>query len=231
VPNANGAIAIYKDVDRRIPYVIGGDTAGEGSDQFTGQVLNNITGEQVARLKQSYDEDLYARQMYCLGMYYNKALIGIETNFSTHPVKELERLGYPNQYIREIPDNFEHSIRHSWGFNTNAKTRPLLIADLVKAFREDYTIVNDYQTLSEMLTFVRNPKKNMRAEAEAGAHDDLVIALGIAHQIRGQQDICYYDVPQGKQEKIVWTNDMWEDYWNADELNKAKIIREWGEPF
>lgn len=230
VPSANGAIKIYRDVDKRIPYVIGGDTAGDGSDQFTGQVLDNITGEQVAVLRQSYNEDLYARQIHCLGLYYNKALVAIESNFSTHPIKELERLGYPNQYIREIPDTYDHTLRSSWGFNTNSKTRPLLIADLVKAFREDSTIVSDYNTLSEMLTFVRNPKKNMRAEAESGAHDDLVMALGIAHQARGQQEISYYDTGIGGEKKTRWSDDMWHDYYEADDMTRVRITREWGEP-
>lgn len=43
-----------------------GDTAGEGSDNFIGEVLDNISGEQVAELAHQTDEDLYARQMYCL---------------------------------------------------------------------------------------------------------------------------------------------------------------------
>ena len=88
----NGIIKIYKDVLARRPYVIGGDTAGDGSDNFVGEVLDNISGEQVAELSHQTDEDLYARQMYCLGTYYNQALIGLEVNFSTYPEKELERL-------------------------------------------------------------------------------------------------------------------------------------------
>ena len=38
-------------------------------------------------LRQTYDEDLFAKQLFCLGMHYNKALIGIETNYSKFPVK------------------------------------------------------------------------------------------------------------------------------------------------
>ena len=80
---------INKNIGRRFtyyPYVIGGDTAGDGSD-FLGQVLDNTDGMQVAKLKHQFDEDLYARQMFCLGKYYNYALLVIETNFSTYPCK------------------------------------------------------------------------------------------------------------------------------------------------
>ena len=47
----DGYIKIFDEPRQGRPYVIGGDTAGEGSDSFTGQVLDNTTGAQVATLK------------------------------------------------------------------------------------------------------------------------------------------------------------------------------------
>ena len=58
-------------------YCIGGDTSGDGSDFFTGHVLDARTGVQVAVLKHQFDADQYSKQMYCLGKYYKDALIGI----------------------------------------------------------------------------------------------------------------------------------------------------------
>lgn len=81
-----GALKVYKEPIPGVPYVIGADTSGDGSDYFVAQVLNNVTGEQVAVLRAQYDEDEFARQAYCLGKYYNDALLGVEVNFSTHPV-------------------------------------------------------------------------------------------------------------------------------------------------
>lgn len=185
VEDINGCIKIYKDVKEGYPYVIGGDTAGEGSDNFTGQVLDNTSGEQVAVLKHKFDEDLYARQIYCLGRYYNNALVGIETNYSTYPNKELERLEYPNLYVREKEDTYTHNIIKAFGFETNKKTRPIIIAGLVEEYRENINFVNDKETLREGLTFIRNEKG--RAEAQIGYHDDLIMAKAIAHYIRPQQ--------------------------------------------
>lgn len=185
VEDNKGYIKIYKDVKEGYPYVLGGDTAGEGSDNFTGQVLDNTNGEQVAVLKHQFDEDVYAKQMYCLGMYYNTALIGIETNYSTYPNKELERLEYKNLYVREREDTFTHNIVKAFGFETNKKTRPVIIANLVEWFRENINSINDKETLEEALTFIRNEKG--RAEAQLGSHDDLIMAKAIAHYIRQQQ--------------------------------------------
>lgn len=224
VDDQNGFIRIYKDAEDGAPYVIGGDTAGDGSDSFVGQVLDNRTGEQVATIRHRFDEDVYARQMYCLGRYYNDALIGIETNFSTYPNMELERLKYDNLYVRETIDNFTHNIKKAYGFRTDAKTRPVIISGLIQAARDDITIVNDEATLMEMLTFVRN--EEFRAEAEAGAHDDCIMSLAIAHFIRPQQSCTAI----AAKKSAKWTSSMWEDYKNARGAEREYLIEKWGMP-
>lgn len=225
IDDKNGFIRIYEPPKQYRPYVIGGDTAGEGSDSFVGQVLDNTSGAQVATLRHTFDEDLYAKQMYCLGRYYNDALIGIESNYSTYPIMTLERLRYPRQYVRETVDDFTHAIRKSYGFQTTSKTRPVILSTLIKAAREDINVVSDKTTLEEMLTFVRN--ENFRPEAEEGAHDDCVMALAIAHYIRPQMS---YTEALPDPERVPWTDDMWEDYRNADETVRKYLIEKWGLP-
>lgn len=187
----NGSINIFEEPRPRYPYVIGGDTAGDGSDNFTGQAINNITGKQIARLKQTYDEDLYAEQMYCLGKYYNNALLSIETNFSTHPVKVLTRLGYSNMFIREREDTYTGSVQKTYGFNTNKLTRASALAILVAIVRDNVDWINDMDTLLEMLTFVRDEKG--KAAAQEGSKDDLILGLAIAYYSRGQQDAQLFE--------------------------------------
>ena len=221
-----GCVRIYREPEAGAPYVIGADTAGEGSDSFVAQVLDNRTGAQAAVLRGQFDEDIFARQLYCLGTYYNSALVGVETNFSTYPVMELERLGYYRQYVRESVDDFTHKIKKSFGFCTNTKTRPLILAELIKALREDMRLVSDETTLQEMLTFVRNPE-TLKPEAEAGAHDDCVMALAIAHFIRPQQSYLQERAPEkGKR----WSPSMLEDYENASPAEREHLVKKWGRP-
>lgn len=225
VDDPNGFIKIYHRPEPGKPYVIGGDTAGDGSDSFVGQVLDNTTGEQVATLRHQSDEDLFAKQIYCLGTYYNTALIGIETNWSTYPVMELERLHYPKQYVRESVDDYTHKARHSFGFWTSTKTRPIILSELIKAVREDVSILNDEVTMGEMLTFVRD--EHYKPTAEDGAHDDCVMALAIAHHIRPQQSYLVETVPE---ETVAWDESMWEDYNNASPEQQQYLIKKWGRP-
>lgn len=183
VSDKNGYIKLY-DVPRLTEYCIGGDTAGDGSDFFTGHVLDAKTGIQVAKLKHQFDSDQYTRQMYCLGLYYKTALIGIEANFDSYPIKELQRLGYPKQYTREAPDTYTGKTEKRFGFKTTPLTRPTIISRLVEIVREHCDTINDKETLEELLTIVRNEKG--RIEAPVGGHDDDMMGLAIAHEIRDQ---------------------------------------------
>lgn len=165
-------------------YCIGGDTAGEGSDFFTGHVLDAKTGMQVATLKHQFDADQYTRQMYCLGKYYKDALIGIEANFDSYPIMELQRLGYLKQYTREAQDTYTGKTEKRFGFKTTSLTRPTIISRLIEIVREHCDTINDKDTLEELLTIIRNEKG--RIEAPEGGHDDQMMGLAIAHHIREQ---------------------------------------------
>lgn len=166
------------------PVAIGGDTAGEGSDYFVAMCIDAKTGEQVAVLKHQFDADQFTKQVYCLGKYYNDALVGIESNFDNFSIMELQRLGYTKQYVREAVDTYTGKTEKRFGFKTTSLTRPTIISRLIEVIREHCNTVNDIDTLEELLTIIRNERG--RIEAPEGGHDDMMMALAIAHHIREQ---------------------------------------------
>ena len=186
INDRNGYIKIYRlpESPSITEFCIGGDTAGDGSDAFVGMVLDAKTGQQAAVLKHQFDADQYTKQMYCLGRYYRDALIGIEANFDSYPIMELQRLGYPKQYTREAVDTYTGKTEKRFGFRTTSLTRPTAISRLVEIVREHTDTICDRETLEELLTIIRNEKG--RIEAPEGGHDDMMMALAIAHQIREQ---------------------------------------------
>lgn len=224
-PDQNGPIRIRLAPEEGVPYVIGGDTAGTGTDKFASHVLDNRTGEQVAVVHHQFGERMYAKQMYCLGRYYNDALIGIETNYSTYPEMMLEELEYPNLYTRERVDTYTGKLQEAFGFQTNSRTRPMIIDGLKDVAHRALETIYDYDTLGEMLSFVYD--ESWRAQAEEGEHDDLVISLAIAHNIRSQQTTAVRVKPS---KRMKWTEDMWEDYNRASESQRAHLRSIWGEP-
>lgn len=226
VERADGVLRIYKKPREGVPYVIGGDTAGYGSDASVAQVLDNTTGEQVAVLRaQAIDEDVFTRVVYALGAWYNNALIAVETNFSTYPVLELERLRYPRQYIRRSEDAYTHKITDRHGFATTKLTRPIILSELIGATHGEEGLgwIHDRVTLEEMATFVRG--EDWKPQAENGAHDDCVMALAIAVHARAQQT----SVTQGKA-RPKWSEEQWEDWRDATDAERARLIDEWGTP-
>lgn len=210
----NGYIKIYQDVKKGHPYVLGGDTAGDGSDNFTGQLIDNSNGILVATLKKELDEDEYARQMYCLGMHYNEALIGIENNYSTYPTKKIKEYNYPNIYLREIEDNITDKIQDKFGFITNKTTRSVILGILKEVFRDNIEWINDIDTLKEGLAFIKN--KNGRPEAQLGEHDDLIMGLAITYYIRTQQRYSIIKEKEIKENELPFALQTDETY--TDEL-------------
>lgn len=186
VNDVNGCIKIFERPKDRFPYVLGGDTSGEGSDNFTGIVIDNVTENIVAVLKHEKDETYYTRQMYCLGKFFNWALVGIENNFSTYPTKMLsEEYEYPKLFVREKVDNFTNRREKAYGFETTKKSRPLILAELQRIFEEEIYKITDIEILKEALTFVKNEKG--RPEAQEGCHDDLIMGTAITYNIKSQQ--------------------------------------------
>lgn len=182
----NGYIKLYMlpNQPAYTQYCIGGDTAGEGSDYFTGHVLDAKTGMQVAVIKHQFDSHQYVRQMYCLGKYYCDALISIEANFDSYPIMELQRLGYPKQFVREVPDTYTGKTEKRFGFRTTPLTRPTILSKLKEIVNEHCYTINDQDTLEELLKIIKNEKG--RIEAPEGEHDDQMMGLAIAHQAREQ---------------------------------------------
>lgn len=182
----NGFVQIYHlpNEPEVTKYCAGCDTAGEGSDKFTCHVLDARTGMQVAHLSQQFDEDQFTKQVYCLAAYYKWALVGIEANFSSYPIMMLQLMGYPNQYVRTVQDSYTGKTEKRFGFKTTSLTRPTAIARLVEIVREHCDLINDRGTLEELLTITKNEKG--RIEAPQGQHDDEMMGLAIAHEIRSQ---------------------------------------------
>ena len=124
---------------------------------------------------------MFAEQLYCLGKYYNNALIGIEINYSRYPVKVLLELGYDNQFSQAYYNRTPSAPERRYGFLTSCSTRSIIISNLVVKMRESLELETDRETLKELCTFIVHP--NGKKAAALGSHDDLVMASAIANQI------------------------------------------------
>ena len=160
-----------------------------------------------------------------MGRYYNDALIGIEMNFNTAPIEELQRLKYPRQYVRRKYDDFKKSIEDKYGWKTDGNTRPLIIDKEIDLIENNIELFNDIDMLNECLTFIYD--KDGRPDAMSGKHDDILISDMIANEIRQQQRFT----ANGEAEKLVkWRKDQYEDYYAASKEEREHLIKLWGRP-
>jgi hypothetical protein len=184
--NPQGDIIIYQEPEPGHPYCLGGDTKGEGSDWFAATVRNNNNGVRCASIHmQGLKSKPYTAQCWALANYYNQALVGIEVNFNTYPIELLGEWKYPRQYMREKTDSITKEVKKQFGWKTDGNTRPLIIERQITNVEENIEHFFDIETLSEMLTFIKD--KDGRYDAEDGKHDDLLFSDMISEAIGSQQ--------------------------------------------
>lgn len=187
----SGETMIFSEPKPKRPYVLAVDTAGEGVDYYAGQVLDNITGEQVAVFHSVRAPDECVIQLFGLGMYYNEALLVPEINFDgSYLLYKCQEMGYRKIYQRTTaPDDLNQGYEHKYGFRTTAGNRMFMLSYLREWLELNIGKINDLKTLNEMLTFTSQVKKmkGIWWGAEPGAHDDLILSLAICLQGREQQ--------------------------------------------
>lgn len=170
-------------------YIIGADSS-EGmaaGDNDAACVLHWGTGRKVASLHGKASVFGYADALADLGRSYNNAVLAVERN---HPgpavVARLGAGGYPNLWRMRREDG---TVATEIGWSTNAVSRPLAIAHLdalivAAEATKSIGIFPDKAEVGELMQFVMS--NSDRAEAAAGAHDDLVMARAIAEWVRKQ---------------------------------------------
>ena len=179
-----GELLIYRELDPGETYYIAADVAMgvRGGDYSVAQVLDSQK-RQVAVWRGHVHPDYFAEVLFRLGTLFNNAKLAVESN--NHGLLTVNLLykqwHYPNVFLNVVEDKMTDVDTPNLGFQTNAKTKPLIIDDLRASIRLQEIELNDKTTIQEMLTFV--VKESGKLEAEEGCHDDCVMSLAICNHI------------------------------------------------
>jgi hypothetical protein len=171
----NSRLKIWLPAQAGRRYVIGVDPAGGGilGDYSCGEVIDRELGTQCAELRGHWPPRELARKLADLGKEYNRALLAVETNNHGHAVLlALEDLGYANLFAQ----------KGEVGWLMTSANRPAMVEGLATAVCEDPRLFRSSLLLNEFRTFVRFI--DGKTGATAGAHDDCVMAMGIAWAVR-----------------------------------------------
>jgi hypothetical protein len=189
--HARGELKVYRPLDPKESYVIGADVGmglrqgikgKKDGDPSVAQILDSQM-RQVAVWRGLCHPDVFAKILETLGYHYNSATIAPErNNHGLVTCVQLRDSNYPYLYTEQTEgtlDADKDTIK--LGFYTSEASKPLIIDKLRALDREREIEINDETTLKEMKTFVVS--ENGKMEAEAGTHDDCVMALAIAAYI------------------------------------------------
>lgn len=113
----------------------------------------------------------------------------------------------PNQYGIDDPQE-----TNKLGWETNTATRPAMLSQLKEAIDKQLITIYDRHLINELLSFVVvQTTSTWKAQAERGAHDDMVMALAIAWQL---YRLCPAPSPTNDAEarQIIATRQN-EDFW------------------
>ena len=185
IADKDGKLKVWKEPEPGRHYIIGADVA-EGlaqGDFNSADVIDHLTGEQIAQWHGKVDTDLYAKILYSLGMRYNKAWLGPEKNNAG--ISVINRLHndmeYPKLYVEQVPDPPNKS-RKRYGWVTSRATKPEMIDYLVEDVREDSHGIKCAESFEEMMSF--KAQEGGALEADPGCFDDRVMSLAIAKILR-----------------------------------------------
>lgn len=164
-------------------YVIGADAAQglSAGDNDAADVLDWHTGKTVATLHGKAEPFAYTAALCALGKQYNNAVLAIERKETgIAVVQKAVELGYPNLF--HMRDEKGMKVEQP-GVDTNVKWRPQIVDAIGEWLADSPDSFVDNGLIGELMQFVI--KASGKAEAEQGAHDDRVMAGGIARFVHG----------------------------------------------
>lgn len=169
-------------------YVVGVDVAGDETVTSTGdtawdaiQVVEHPTQRQVARWRGRVDSHVLLHEAILAAVYYNGAILAPEiTGGYGAPIATgaWRRYGYPNVYRRTDIQGQNDNVADLYGWDTNTRTRPELIAWLEQQLAEGTDGIVDPLTADELTSFIYNDKG--KPVPDIDHFSDLLMALMIA---------------------------------------------------
>lgn len=194
VSEATGAIRVYAEPRSDRKYAIGADVAtGDGLDYCAAYVVDLVSLQLVAELRQRFGGDIYAAQLHYLGRRYNTARLAIEaqggygdTVLAALRDRTAGRPPYPNIYRHRLDAQAANPEQKRYGWPTNSATRPKILNQLERHIRERSLPYVTHRLLAEMRTFIEDDKRSPSPRAQSGSHDDCVMAASIALEMYRQ---------------------------------------------
>ena len=178
-------LTVFKDPEPGEAYCMGIDVSegkGEKGDYAVIVIFNRYTGEEVAFWRGKVPPDVLGERACEWGLIYNRAMLVPEVNnqgLTTLTI--IKQKAYPNIYFRPREyDKSGQATSDRIGWKTTTLTKPMMISDFDKMFRNGEVLIHSKETLNEMMVYVYDDGGHMNAMS--GHHDDAIMSTAIALQ-------------------------------------------------
>lgn len=163
-------------------YTVGVDVSeGIGIDESSIDVINMHTGEQVWHWSGRCEIPLLAEKVEGVCKLYNNALCIPEANNHGYALIYMLKDRGLRIYRREKLDGPVLKRTQKLGWQTNKRTKPLMIQAVINAIYEGSIQINHKKTIGQMRTYIIDPETGSM-NAAVGKKDDCVISLLLAWQ-------------------------------------------------
>ncbi|MFY9423070.1 MAG: hypothetical protein WAP91_08790 [Bacilli bacterium] len=228
IEDSSGYINIWKMPQPNKFYVIGADVSeGLATGDYSCAVVLDEDFYLVESWYGHIDPDLFGDELVKLGMFYNEAYLGIESNnHGLTTIKSVLRKEYWNIYYQKSYDKIDEKITKKIGWNTNRRTKPIMINALAEYIREMWLGIKWDTLISECFTYII--EEDGSTNAQAGAHDDTVIATAIALQLllEGRGEDYAPEIPRDEQKipsPLEDSKEVYEEYAESSENEEYAI--------
>ena len=189
VERSDGELSVWFEPEKGKKYCIGADVSEglESGDYSSVDVIDVKSGQQVAHWHGHIAPDLLGKVIYVLGMWYNKALVGIECNNHGLTTNITVRdLNYPNLYVQKAIEGGYSGDKEQMriGWLTTSKSKPYIIDQLSKDLREGTHGMACRETVQECQNYIVHP--NGSYGAQSGCYDDRVMSYAICLEMARQ---------------------------------------------
>lgn len=180
----SGRLWIFEEISHNKFYIVGVDTASaSGQDYSAIQVIEYRSCRQVMEFKGKLEPKLFAAVLKKIIMMLPKYIVVIE-NSGGYGLTVLNELQFDEEKEYNIygENRGEGDVKKFIpGLSTNLKTRPLILEAMYNMVVDDPTCIKSDRLSMELLGLVN---KNGKIQADAGFHDDLVMAYAFACYVR-----------------------------------------------
>lgn len=183
-----GKFRLYEFPQRGEQYIAAGDPAEglEQGDKSAGIVINKRTNKTVCVYNYNVPPEVFEEDLIKMGNFYNEGTIACENKGYGYSINQglYRRYGKVYRKIKTKKGFKEPTLE--LGYNTNAVTRPQMLAQMAEEITDGSTELLDIDLINQCWTFINNAKRG-QPEAEKGKCDDLVVSRAIAGQVRLEQ--------------------------------------------